>query len=426
MRLFPPLAVEWAMKKQEVMLKAIGGEISWIVAAHILRMTPRHLRRVKQLYQSCGYHGLLDRRRGRPSPRRAPYEEVKKILQLYREGYSGFNVRHYHQILQEEHGVGLSYTFVRKALQAAGLVRKKKVRGVHRLKRPRRESFGEMLHIDGSPHAWLELSPTKEQDLIAVLDDATGRILYAQLWPAESTYSVMTALFEVVRTQGIPMSLYSDRASWAFVTPKAGQKVDPTQLTHVGRALARLGVEHIPAYSPQARGRSERLNGTLQDRLVNELKAAGIRTIEEANRYLREVFIPDFNRRFSRPPACSQSAFVSAQGVDLEQVFCVYGERTVAKDNTVAFNHRPFQIEKQPGRGTCAGLRVQVRRHLNGNHTVWHGVRCLGQYDAQGQSLREKPKEGQGTTPLWATPSAPLPLVPLQPRGVQRTGHFTC
>jgi hypothetical protein len=351
---------------------------------------------------------------------------VKKILQLYRETYQGFNVRHYHEILQEKHGVGLSYTFVRKALQTAGLVRKKKVRGVHRLRRPRRECFGEMIHIDGSKHHWLALIPTEEQALIPVLDDATGKILYAQLWKAESTYSIMTAFFEVVRTFGIPMSTYSDRAGWAFFTPKAGKKVDRAHLTHIGRMLARLGIEHIPAYSPQARGRSERINGTLQDRLINELRVAGIRTMEEANRYLREVFIPNYNRRFAKAAACPESAFVSAGNVDLDQVFCVYGERRVAKDNTVIFSQLRLQIAKQPGRATCAGMRVQVRRHLNGTHSIWQGILCLGTYDAQGHSIELKPREGQGATPLRVKPSASLPLVPLQPRGVKHTGHFMC
>jgi transposase len=426
MRLYPPLAVEWAMKRQEVILKALSGELSWIQAAHIAGMSPRNLRRLRRRYEREGYDGLLDRRTGRPSPKRTPVEEVKKILTLYRETYSGFNVRHFHETVQEKHGVTLSYTFVRKVLEGAGYVAKKRVRGVHRTKRPRRECFGEMVHIDGSEHRWLALVPTEEQVLIPVVDDATGKILYAQLWPAESTYSVMTAFFEVVRTYGIPMAAYSDRAGWAFFTPKAGEKVDRDQLTHIGRMLARLGIEHIPAYSPQARGRSERINGTLQDRLVNELKVAGIRTIEEANRYLREVFIPHFNRRFAKPPASSESAFVSARNVDLKQVFCVYVERRVAKDNTVVLQHRRMQIEKQPGRATCAGLRVQVRRHLDGTHSIWQGIQCLGTYDSQGQPIKEKPMGAQVATPLRAMPSAPLPLVPLQPRGVKRTGHFMC
>jgi transposase len=426
MRLYPPLAVEWAMKRQEVILKAIDGQISWIVAAHVLRMTPRNLRRLKRRYERDGYDGLLDGRRGRPSPKRAPVEEVKRILRLYRETYAGFNMRHFHETMVEKHQVKLSYTFVRKLLEEAGLVQKKRKRGVHRKRRERRASFGEMIHIDGSEHAWLALLPDEKQTLIAVADDATGKILYAQLWGSESTYSIMAALEEVIRREGIPMALYSDRAGWAFETPKAGEKVDPTTLTHVGRALARLGVEHIPAYSPQARGRSERLNGILQDRLINELRVAGIKTLEKANQYLRKRFIPHYNRRFAKPPACAQSAFVSAHNVDLNQIFCVYVQRRVAQDNTVLINHLRLQIEKQPGRPTCAGLHVQVRRHLNGHRSLWQGLRCLGIYDAQGKPLSKKPKGIEAATALRATPSAPLPLLPLQPREVQRTGHFMC
>jgi len=187
---------------------------------------------------------------------------------LYRERYYGFNVYHYHGILKREHDVTLSYSFVKKALQEAGLVKKKRKRGRHFKKRERRSCFGEMLHIDGSPHVWLSLKPEEKQCLIQVLDDATSRLLYAQLWPQETTWSILSALGEVIRAEGIPMALYTDRAGWAFYTPKAGERVDKKKLTQVGRVLKQLGVEHIPAYTPQARGRSERLNRTLQDRLV--------------------------------------------------------------------------------------------------------------------------------------------------------------
>ncbi len=196
----------------------------------------------------------------------------------------------------------LSYSFIKLALQEAGLVRKGRARGRHRRRREPRPCFGELLHLDGSPHAWLALVPQERQTLLHVLDDATKRLLYAQLWPAETTEAVMTALREVFQTWGLPIALYTDRAGWAFHTPKAGGKVDPSRLTQVGRALQALGIEHIPSYSPKARGRSERLNGTLQDRVVNELRLAGITTVEAANAYLRESFLPDYNATFTRPP----------------------------------------------------------------------------------------------------------------------------
>ena len=387
MALYSPSAVERMMKIQEVLLRAMSGEIKWIEAAEILGMRPRSLRRWRQRYEARGYDGLFDRRRQRPSPRRAPLSEVERVLGLYREEYPGFNVRHFHRIVSREHGVSLSYSFVKAALQGAGLVKKKNKRGVHRKKRERRRCYGEMLHMDGSPHVWLALKPGERQCLLHVLDDATSRLLYAQLWPQETSWAVLKALGEVIEREGIPMSLYTDRAGWAFHTPRAGGKVDKTHLTQVGRALSLLGVEHIPAYSPQARGRSERINRTLQDRLVNELRVKGIKTAAAANRYLREHFIPRYNEEFSKPPAEAESGFVSAGSADLSSILCLEEERVVGKDNTVVMAKVRLQIEKQPGRATCAGLRVKVRRHLDETYSIWWGTRRLGRYDQKGQLL---------------------------------------
>ena len=387
MKLYPGPAMERTMKLQEVILRAMSGEITWVQAAHILRMTPRNLRRLRAGYERLGYDGLIDRRRGRPSGKKADVREVERILRLYRERYKGFNALHYHEIAQREHGVTLSYTFVKNVLQTAGLVARRKKRGPHRRRRPRKESFGEMLHVDGSKHAWLALKPELRQMLIVVQDDATSRLLYAQLWPEETTEAVMTALKATVAEHGIPMSLYSDRASWAFYTLKAGGKVDKERPTQVGRAMERLGVEHIPAYSPQARGRSERTNRTLQDRLVNELRAKRVRTVKTANRYIAETFVPSYNERFSRAPRNPQPAFVSSGLVDLDQVFCIEAERTVAKDNTVVMERVVMQLNKLPGRGTCAGMKILARRHLDSTYSVWRGQRLLGTYDHHGEPI---------------------------------------
>ena len=383
--LYGPPAVERAMKGQEVLLRAMSGQLKWLQAADILGWSPRTLRRWRGRYAERGYDGLFDRRRGRPSPRRAPLAEVERLLHLYRERYPGFNVRHFHEIARREHRVTLSYSFTRLALQGAGLVRTRRPRGRHFQRREPRACFGELLHVDGSRHAWLALVPTERQTMLAVLDDATKRVLYAQLVEAESTAPVMTAWGAVFHTQGLPMALYTDRASWAFQTPKAGGTVDKTRLTQVGRALKRLGVEHLPAYSPQARGRSERLNRTLQDRLVNELRVAGLRTVAAANAYLRTTFLPHYHAMFTRPPRDAASAFVSLGMVDLEQILCHEEERTVAKDNTVVLDGVRLQRPKQPGRTTCAGLRVLVRRHLEGTHSVWWGTRRLTHQGRSGQ-----------------------------------------
>lgn len=212
--------------------------------------------------------------------------------------------------------------------------------------------------------------PDARATLITIVDDATSALLYAQLWPQETTLGVMHALAQVIQHEGLPMALYTDRAGWAFVTPKATGPVDKTRLTQVGRALHQLGIEHIPAYSPQARGRSERMNRTLQGRLVNELRVADIRTVEAANRYLRDRYVPQHNATFRRPPLDPATAFVPIRAVDLDTILCHQVERIVAPDNTVIVGGQTLQIERQRGRRTCAGLRVLIRQHRDGRLTV--------------------------------------------------------
>jgi transposase len=386
---YPSGAVERAMKVHEVIMRALDGQLTWLQAAEILGRSPRSIRRLRHRLQVSGYDGLFDRRRQTPSPKRAPVAEVQRLLALYRTRYQGFNVRHFHQLARRQHGVGFCYAFVKKALQSAGLVPKHRPRGRHRRRREPRPCFGELLHLDGSRHRWLALVPEQWCTLIAVVDDATKRLLYAALWEGgESVRAVMTALRGVLERDGLPMALYTDRAHWAVHTPVAGGAPERRRLTQVGRALARLGVEHILGYSPAARGRSERVNRTLQDRLVNELRIAGITTVAAANRYLRERFLPAFNDEFARPPADPTSAFVPLGPVDLEEILCVEEERVVGRDNVVTTAGVALQVAKQPGRRTCAGLRVLVRRHLNGEHSVWYGARCLGRYDRQGRARR--------------------------------------
>ena len=378
---YPDAAWERAMTVQEVMLKAVSGEIHWFRAADILGWSPRTLRRWRERYEADGYAGLVDKRLLRPSKRRVPAGEVERVLRLYRERYAGFNVRHFHQIARREHGVTVSYSFVKQTLQAARLIKKHKARGRHRRRREPRACFGELLHLDGSVHEWFTLDPDARPCLIAVSDDATKRVLHAAFYPGESSCAVMTSLAAVLRTEGLPMALYTDRAHWAFHTPKAKGPVDKTRLTQVGRALA----QHIPSYSPQARGRSERLNRTLQNRLVNELRVAAIRTRKAANHYLAEQFVPQHNATFACPPRDLASAFVPLGAVDLDPILCREEERMVARDNTVRLNGQLFQVAAQPGRRSCAGLRVLVREHLDGQVTITHGARLFGTFTADGQ-----------------------------------------
>jgi len=384
-------AKERKMKVQEVILRAIGKKITWWQAAEILGISDRQMRRWKRRYEEEGYDGLYDRRRGKPSPRRVAVETVEKVLVLYREKYFDLNVQHFHEKLGQEHGMELSYTWVKLALQGAGLVAKGRKRGVHRQRRPRRPLPGMLLHLDASEHRWFQ--DDRWHDLIAVMDDATNEVYYAQLVEEESTATVMAALRQVVEERGLFCALYSDRASHFFVTPKAGEPVDRSRVTQVGRAMKELGIEMIPAYSPQARGRSERAFGTWQGRLPQELRLAEITTLEEANRFLRARYVAEFNQRFTVAATEPGHAFVKATGRDLDRVFSIQHERTVGRDNTVSVDNRILQIERSRWRATLAGCRVTVCEHLDGRLSVLYGPHLVGRYNAAGAPLPAEAKK---------------------------------
>jgi transposase len=385
-------AVERAMKVQEVILRAMAKKITWWQAAEIIGISDRSMRRWRERYEEGGYDGLFDRRKGKPSPKRLPVAVVEQVLGLYRDRYFDLNVRHFHEKLQSEHEIELSYTWVKLALQGAGLVTRGRKRGVHRKRRPRRPLPGMLLHIDGSHHRWFE--DERWYDLIVILDDASSEIYYAQLVEEESTVTVMAALREVVEGKGLFCALYSDRGSHFWLTPKVGGKVDRHRLTQVGRALAELGIQMIPAYSPQARGRSERNFGTWQGRLPQELRLHGIDSLEEANRFLREHYIAEFNRRFQVRAAERGTAFLPRRGQNLDLVFSLQFERAVNRDNTVSFQHLRLQIEAVRWRATLAGCTVRVHQHLDGTLTLTHGPQRLGRYSAEGTLLAGKMATG--------------------------------
>jgi transposase len=387
--------MERMMKIQEVILKAMAGKLKWWEAAEIIGVTDRTMRRWRERYQEHGYSGLWDYRKRRPSPKRIAVEVLEKVLQLYREKYFDFNVQHLHEKLKEEHGIEQSYTWVKTALQEAGLVERRKKRGSHRKRRPRRAMPGMMLHIDASEPDWFQ--DGRKYELIVILDDATSEIYYAQLVEAECTRSMLSALREVVRTRGVFCSLYSDRAGHFFVTPKAGQNVDKTRLTQVGRALGELGIKMIPAYSPQARGRSERNFGTWQGRLPQELRLRGITQLEKANEFLRH-YVQEFNQRFSVAAAPRGSAFVAVRRKDLDDVFSLQQERMVNQDNTVHLDNWVFQIEKTRWRHTLAGMTVEVHEHLDGSVTIHYGPHRIAVF-APGQIPQPAPRR-RGTPRL--------------------------
>src|ERR1700688_4197666 len=389
-------ATERMMKIQEVILKAMAGKLKWWEAAGIIGVTDRTMRRWRERYQKHGYSGLWDHRKRSPSPKRIPVAVLEQVLRLYREKYFDFNVQHFHEKLEEEHGIKQSYTWVKTALQEAGLVERRKTRGSHRKRRPRRPLPGIMLHIDASEHGWFQ--DERKYELIVILDDATSEIYYAQLVEAESTRSMLSALREVVKRRGVFCSLYSDRAGHFFVTPKAGEKVDKTRLTQVGRALREVGIRMIPAYSPQARGRSERNFGTWQGRLPQELRTRGITGLEKANEFLRQ-YVKELNARFSVAAAQKGSAFVALRRKDLDDIFSVQQERVVNQDNTVHVDNRVFQIEKTRWRNTLAGMTVEVHEHLDGSVTIHYGPHRIAEFAPGGLPPRAPKRRGTPRLP---------------------------
>jgi transposase len=410
MEAYPKAAMERAMRVQDVMLQAMAKKITWWQAAEILGISDRHMRRIRERYEEDGYNGLFDRRRGKPSRRRVPVATVEKVFALYRERYFDLNVQHFHEKLQAEHGIELSYTWVKQALQGAGLVARGRKRGAHRKRRERRPLPGMLVHIDGSRHQWFQ--DERWYDLIVILDDATSEIYYAQLVEEESTATVMAGLKEVIKRKGIFCALYSDRGSHFWLTPKVGGKVDYHRRTQVGRALHELGVQMIPAYSPEARGRSERNFSTWQGRLPQELRLRQLGTLETANRFLRDEYIAEFNRRFQVAPRQRGNAFVPCRSRDLERIFSLQFERSVSRDNTVSFQNLSLQIERVRWRATLAGCQVTVHQHLDGTLSLTHGPHCLGRYDADGQPLPNQAStemgRGRGTAPF---PCNPIPKI---------------
>jgi transposase len=379
---------ERMMRLHDVLLKAMAKKIRWWDAAEIIGVTDRTMRRWRERLETEGVSGLVDRRKGKPSEKRVPLARVEEVLRLYQEVYFDLNIQHFQEKLSEEHGIQLSYTLVQKALQGAGLAARGKRRGKHRRRRERRPLPGMLLHIDGSKHHWFK--DARWYDFIVILDDATSEIYYAQLVEEESTRTVMAGLREVIETQGLFCALYSDRGSHFFVTPKAGEKVDKHRLTQVGRAMKELGVQMIPAYSPQARGRSERSFRTWQGRLPQELRLAEITTVEGANAFLRTRYIAAFNDKFTVAAREKGTAFRKTARKDLNWIFTVQTERVVGKDNTVAITDRTWQLEKSRFRNSLAGCTVTIHEHLDGNVSIRFGPHVVGRFDAQGQPLRVK------------------------------------
>jgi len=355
-------------------------------AGEVLGMSGRHFRRLVDRYESEGVDGLRDRRIGKPSPRRAPAAELTRMQRLYQERYREFTMKHFHEQLVKRHGYKLGYTGTRLCLQSAGLVAKTKPRAPHRQRRERRPLPGMLLFQDGSRHRWIP-SLDRELDLVVTMDDATGELYSGLFVPEEGTGSSFSGLGETIAQHGLFRAFYTDRGSHYFHTPKARGPVDKTKLTQVGRALQQLGITHIPSYSPQARGRMERVFGTLQKRLPAELGLHAIKTLAAANRYLQEHFLPDYNTRFAVPAAEPGSAFLPYVGPSLQDVLSIQEQRQVGRDNCVQWKRLALQIPPQPHRHHYVKATVRVHEYPDGRLAIFDGPRCLARFDQKGKPL---------------------------------------
>ena len=366
-------------------------------AADLLGVNERTFRRWVTRYEEEGANGLADQRLNRIAHNAAPVDEVMTLVSLYKTRYANWNVSHFYDQYRQQHQGERSYTWVKNKLQSHGVVTQAKKRGAHRRKRPRKPLAGMMLHQDGSTHQWIE---GEYWDLIVTMDDASSHILSAFFVEEEGTWSSLRGVEEVITEYGLFCSLYVDRGSHYFHTPKAGGKVDKDNPTQFGRALQQLGIDLIPAYSPEARGRSERLFGTLQGRLPQELALHNITTMQAANDYLKTTFIPAFNQRFGVEPQDSESAFVPYLGApeSLREILCVHHQRTVNRDNTISFNRLSLQIPATPQRQNYFKTKVNIHEYADGSLTVLHGPRRLATYDSEGNILTSTTKQKATTT----------------------------
>jgi len=377
------------MRFEDIFRRYEGGELGCDEAADLLGVSVSTFYRKRKRFESEGLEGLADGRLGKLSGHRVPVNEVMRVLNLYKTQYFDFTVKHFHEKLSE-HDIFRSYTWTKSTLQGAGFVFRAPRRGAHRRKRQRRALPGMMLHQDGSRHEWV---PGGFWDLIVTMDDATNEIYSAFFVLEEGTQSTFEAVRQVISTQGLFCSLYVDRGSHYFRTPEAGGKVDKNNPTQVGRALRQLGIELIAAYSPEARGRSERMFGTLQKRLPQELRLAGITTMGSANRFLRDKFLPGHNARFRVAPEEPGSAFTAWTGRGLEEVLCIQEERTVGNDNTIHYKNKILQIPQDKHRYHYVKASVRVHEYPDGCLAVFHGPRRLAHYEANGALNNEKTKE---------------------------------
>ncbi len=362
------------------------GRLTQEEAAMLLGVCDRTFRRYLIRYEDEGMEGLADRRLGQVSHRCAPVDEVMSLADLYSHRYRGFTVKHFYSWYRRSHSGMRSYTWVKNTLQTKGLVPKASGKGAHRKRRPRAPYVGMMLHQDGSRHEWVT---GKLWDLIVTMDDATGNHYSMFFVEEEGTQSSFQGIKEVIEGHGVFASLYTDRGSHYWNTPEAGGKVDKENLTQFGSAMRQLGIEMIPAYSPEARGRSERAFRTHQERLVKELAVSGITDMKQANAYITNTYMPAHNDEFAVSPEESASMFVPWAGTPLDDILCEKYQRTVGNDNCVRFEGLILQIPPDKYRYHYVRVKVQVHRHSDGRLSLFYGPRKLVSYNAHGRQLPE-------------------------------------
>jgi len=368
------------MRFEEILKIWTESQLTQNDAARMLGVSARSFRRYLGRYREQGLEGLADKRLTQASARRAPVDEVVGVVARYKSRHRGWNVKHYYSWYRKDGG-GRSYTWVKNKLQEDGIVSRAPRKGAHRKRRERALMPGMMLHQDGSTHEWV---PDQKWDLIVTMDDATSEHYSMFFVEEEGTISSFRAIKEIILSQGLFCSLYTDRGSHYWITPEAGGKVDKKNLTQFGRAMHQLGIEMIPAYSPEARGRSERAFLTHQDRLVKELALAGIASMEEANRYLRKTYMPAFNDEFMEPAAEEGSAFIPLLDGDIDEILCEQYDRTVRRDNCIAFEGLTIQIPPDKYRANYFKTTVRIHRFPDSSLAIFHGTRKLAAYHPNG------------------------------------------
>src|SRR6516162_5906105 len=411
-----------AMTRREVITKAIAKQLTWIQAAAILGVTPRHLLRIRWGVEQWGLEAVMDRRGGRPRRKKIKAGTIELLCRLKRDVYPDFSLQHFYEYVTEKHGVKVSYNWLRLMLQEAGVVERQPARGQYRRRqRERRPMVGMLVHLDASTHEWIAGLP--RQDLVVALDDADGRILYAHFFPQEGTASTFAALESVLRNYGRFCELYTDRGSHFCQSGTAGE-VAEEQNGQVSRALRALGIRQILARSPQARGRSERAFGTIQGRLPQELRHHGITDYDTAKDYLEQHFIADFNRRFTVKPAQPESAFVKLLGIELELVLSSKHDRVVRNDNTITFKNLLLQLPSTRYRIHFVRCPVTVHQFSNGLLGISYQGRLLARYDASGGPLPPSPNKERAASAQRAASGA-VRRVARHSRPRSQNSHFS-